>query len=168
MLTLPRNFGYYFCPLCLYFCFDGDGTTVRQIVGEVTNTPWLEKHWYVLWDANRVGDMAALRFSHPKDFHVSPFLGMGMRYEWLVQQPGEELRVSLANYVGDQRVFEVLLEMRRRELSRKSLRRTLFCHPWMTARVTQGIYWQALRLWLKGCEFHAHPKHAGQRSSIQS
>jgi DUF1365 family protein len=45
MLTLLRNFGYYFSPLNLYFCFGGGGHVVQAIVAEVTNTPWLEKHW---------------------------------------------------------------------------------------------------------------------------
>ena len=36
----------------------------------------------------------------------------------------------------------------------------LLRYPWMTARVAQGIYWQALQLWLKKCPFYGHPESA--------
>jgi DUF1365 family protein len=29
----------------------------------------------------------------------------------------------------------------------------------MTGKVIAAIYFQALRLWLKRCPFHPHPKH---------
>lgn len=35
----------------------------------------------------------------------------------------------------------------------------------MTARVVFGIYWQALRLWLKGNRFHPHPRHGATPGS---
>ena len=82
LLTLLRNWGYYFCPLCLYYCFDRSGQTVDAVVAEVSNTPWHERHWYVLWQGNRIGEPSQLRFRHPKGFHVSPFMDMDMQYEW--------------------------------------------------------------------------------------
>ena len=78
LLTLLRNWGYYFCPLCLYYCFDRSGQTVDAVVAEVSNTPWHERHWYVLWQGNRIGEPSQLRFRHPKGFHVSPFMDMDM------------------------------------------------------------------------------------------
>lgn len=157
MLTLLRNFGCYFCPLCLYYCFDPDGKTVRQIVGEVTNTPWLQKHWYVLWEGNRKGPSTDLCFAHSKDFHVSPFMDMNMRYEWSLNSPGHDLNVSLASCVEDRPIFEVSLVLKRHELSRNSMALALWRYPWMSARVIQGIYWQALHLWRKKCKFYGHP-----------
>jgi hypothetical protein len=157
LLTLPRNVGYYFSPLNLYFCFDGSGVTVEAVVAEVTNTPWLERHWYVLWEGNRIGGPQPLRFRHPKDFHVSPFMDMDAQYEWQLSPPGERLGVFIASLSEGRRFFDVSLALERRELNRGTLRRTLARHPWMTARVTQAIYWQALGLWLKRSPFHAHP-----------
>jgi uncharacterized protein len=158
LLTLLRNFGYYFSPLSLYFCFDRHGLTTEAIVAEVTNTPWLERHWYVLWQGNRMAGATPLRFRHPKDFHVSPFMDMDAEYEWHVSEPGAAVDVSIASLRGGRRVFDVTLGLQRRGLDRGSMVRMLARHPWMTARVTQAIYWQAARLWRKGTPFYPHPE----------
>ena len=76
LLTQLRYFGYYLSPLNLYFCFDADGSKVETVVAEVNNTPWGEQHCYVLWEGNRAAPDAALRFTHEKSFHVSPFIDM--------------------------------------------------------------------------------------------
>lgn len=158
LLTLPRCFGYYFNPLSLYYCFDAAGRTVEAIVAEVTNTPWLERHWYVLWEGNRVGRPNSLRFRHRKGFHVSPFMGMDAIYDWRLTGPGRRLSVCIDSSRAGKRFFDVTMVLRRRELSRRSLVRTLLRHPWMTFRVSQAIYWQAARLWWKKCPFFAHPQ----------
>ncbi len=100
LLTLLRNWGYYFCPLCLYYCLDRSGQTVDAVVAEVSNTPWRERHWYVLGRGNHIGEPSQLRFQHPKHFHVSPFMDMDMRYEWRLYEPGAELSVAIINFRG--------------------------------------------------------------------
>lgn len=167
LLTLLRNWGYYFCPLALYYCFDGAGQTVDAVVAEVTNTPWQERHWYVLWQGNRLGEPPRLRFRHPKGFHVSPFMDMDMDYQWHLRIPGETLSVAIVNLRAQQRLFDVSLAMKRRELSRWSMLRALVRHPWMTGRVAWAIYWQALRLWRKKCPFYPHPKHSQPPKAVQ-
>ena len=42
LLTLLRNWGYYFNPLSLYYCFAPGTEEVEAVVAEVTNTPWRE------------------------------------------------------------------------------------------------------------------------------
>lgn len=157
LLTLLRNWGYYFCPLCLYYCFDPAGQAVDCMVGEVSNTPWLQKHWYVLHEGNRTGEPGQLRFCHPKGFHVSPFMDMDMQYEWRLGEPGSRLSVAIVNTRGGERLFDVSLALHRREWTRRSMLRTLTRYPWMTARVVQAIYWQALWLWRKKTPYFPHP-----------
>ena len=159
LLTLLRNWGYYFNPLSLYYCFASGTQEVEAVVAEVSNTPWRERHWYVLWQGNRIGEPSQLKFRHPKDFHVSPFLDLDFVYEWHLSPPREQLNVALATLRGEDRVFDASFSLKRRELTRWNMLRTLARFPWMTARVVQAIYWQAFRLWRKKCPFYPHPKH---------
>jgi len=160
LLTQLRNFGFYFSPLNLYYCFDKEGSQVNSIVAEVTNTPWLQKHWYVLGEGNRIGNPRNLLFRHAKGFHVSPFMDMKADYEWSLSNPEQRLSVSIANHCGDQRLFDVAMVMNRKELTRSAMIRTLVHYPWMTARITLAIYWQAFQLWRKECPFYPHPQNA--------
>jgi DUF1365 family protein len=168
LLTNLRQFGYYFSPLNLFYCFDREDTRVEAVVAEVTNTPWLQRHCYVLWEGNRTGPPGRLEFRHPKTFHVSPFLDMDFEYRWRLSLPGKRLKVYLADYRGDDRVFDAGLVLGRRPLTRLEMLRSVLRHPLMCARIVLGIHCQALRLWRKGCPFYAHPKYredASQRAN---
>ena len=48
LLTHLRYFGQCFNPVSFYYCFDAAGERVVAVVAEVTNTPWGERHAYVL------------------------------------------------------------------------------------------------------------------------
>ena len=48
LLTHLRYFGYCFNPLSVFFCFGPDGQSLDAVVAEVSNTPWGERHCYVL------------------------------------------------------------------------------------------------------------------------
>jgi DUF1365 family protein len=48
LLTHLRYFGYCMNPVSFYYCFDAAGERVETIVAEITNTPWGERHQYVL------------------------------------------------------------------------------------------------------------------------
>ena len=47
VLTQLRRWGWLFNPLSIYWCDRPDGRP-DAVVLEVTNTPWHERHWYVL------------------------------------------------------------------------------------------------------------------------
>lgn len=160
LLTQLRQFGYYMSPLNLYYVFAADGEYVEFIVAEVNNTPWNERHCYVLWSGNQrdVANAGTLGFTHAKEFHVSPFMGMDLEYRWELSPPGEDLRVHLANIHGGRQLFQAELDLQRGALSRARLRRMAFRYPLMTARITAAIYYQACKLWWKQCPFYAHPQ----------
>jgi DUF1365 family protein len=48
MLTHLRYYGHCFNPVSFYYCYNEADTGVEYIVAEITNTPWLERHSYVL------------------------------------------------------------------------------------------------------------------------
>jgi DUF1365 family protein len=158
VLTQLRYLGFCFNPVTFYYCFDADAQRVEAIVAEITNTPWNERHAYVL--ARSAGTVAAngtQRWQFDKDFHISPFMDMQHRYDWRFSTPGRGLVVHMENHREGQRWFDATLTMRRRELDERSLAHSLLRHPFMTAEVAGAIYWQAARLWLRGVPFHAHP-----------
>jgi hypothetical protein len=158
LLTQLRRFGYYFSPLNLYYCFDRN-EAVEAVVAEVSNTPWRERHAYVLWQGNRLGPPDGLRFHHRKGFHVSPFMDMDYEYQWQLGTPGDKLTVYLANYKADQRVFDASMVLSRRPLESRQLLASWLRFPWLTAQVVLAIYYQALRLWIKKCPYYPHPKY---------
>lgn len=157
LLTQLRYLGYYFSPLNLYYCFDVGGDRVDAIVAEVSNTPWREMHCYVLWDGNRQPGTRNLRFEHPKNFHVSPFMGMDSTYRWRLSLPGDSLYVAINTERNRQPFFTATMVMKRHPLDHDHLRRMKRRFPWMTVRIMVQIYFEAWRLWLKKCPYYPHP-----------
>jgi DUF1365 family protein len=158
LLTHLRYFGYVFNPVSFYYCLAPDGSRLEAVVAEVSNTPWLERHCYVLVpDAPEGG--ASLHFVTPKSFHVSPFMGMDMDYHWTFRKPGDRLMVRIANH--ERRggaLFDASLALVRREITGRSLAGVLVRYPALTAQVVARIYWQAWRLRRKGVPWHDHPQ----------
>ena len=48
LLANLRTWGWLFNPISLYFCTGADGQEVEALVAEVENTPWHERHVYVV------------------------------------------------------------------------------------------------------------------------
>jgi len=161
LLAHLRYWGYVQNPVSFYYCFDATGAALETVVAEITNTPWNERHAYVV-PAGPGG--RTHRASFEKTFHVSPFMPMDQRYEWRFTTPGDRLTVHMTNRRDGERVFDASLALRRAPITGPVLARCLARHPWMTASVVGGIYWQALRLRLRGAPFHPHP--ATRRSDV--
>lgn len=157
LLTHPRYLGYVFNPVSFYYCYDESGTDLEHVVAEITNTPWGERHAYVLSvsQAQRRADQWAWSFA--KEFHVSPFLPLARHYRWALSAPGDELRVYMQVRDQNGTEFDARLALTRRALDSASLSRLLLRYPVMTAQVMAAIHWQALRLWLKRVPVHNHP-----------
>ena len=140
VLTQLRHFGIGFNPVSLYYCFDGQ-EELAAVAAQVTNTPWGERHAYVLGE--RVG----------KELHVSPFLGMDAEYACRFSVPGRTLRVQIESAPA----FSATLSLLRREIDARLLRRLLVRYPAPPVAVLARIYLQALRLKLRGAPYHPHP-----------
>ncbi len=163
LLTHLRYAGHVFNPVSFYYCYAADGTTLDCIVAEITNTPWKERHAYVLPVTEADAHGRALGWSFDKRFHVSPFMPMDCHYHWRFTAPGDDLRVHMQVWRDGQRQFDADLALQRHPLDGRGLAAVLLRYPLMTLQVVVAIHWQALRLWLKRTPVHDHPSIAGKQ-----
>jgi DUF1365 family protein len=166
LFTQIRYFGFCFNPVSFYYCFD-ENEKLKFIVTEITNTPWNERQAYV----HEVKDDAeTARFEFKKDFHVSPFLPMDLHYIWEFNRPvpanvNSRLRVHMEDWdlVENEKVFEATLVLKPSPMTATHLLKTVFGFPLLTVKTFLAIYFQALRLKLKGAHFYSHPQ-SGENS----
>ena len=169
-VRLLTGFGFMafrFNPVSFYYCFDASDSRVEFVIAEVTNTPWLERHYYVL-DFRGQGGQTLLAASHGKGFHVSPFMAMDTTYDWRLEVPGDRLRLAIAVRREGASLFSAGLRLRRRPFTRAELFSAFAAMPFTPLKVVGAIYWQALRLWRKGARFHPHPgvSHPSQTPAV--
>jgi uncharacterized protein len=159
LMTHLSYLGYRFNPVSFYFCFDREMQSVQSIIAEINNTPWGEQHCYLL-DSSFASETDGMKkFCFKKEFHISPFMDMGLDYEWYFSEPGERLKVRMENWNEGSKIFEVNLVMKRKPITGYSLASALIRYPLMTWKVKAAIYYQALLLWWKKYPFYSHPKH---------
>lgn len=147
LLGQVRTFGLYFSPVNFYYLRHKNGH-FSHLLAEVSNTPWDQRHCYLV-DLDEQKDC-------PKMFHVSPFNPMDMQYKWKISQPQQKLTLSLSCH-KDTKHFVASLKLIRKELNSSSLTRVLLSIPSMTLKTVFGIYWQALKLFLKRLPVYANP-----------
>ncbi len=148
LLCMPRTLGYDFNPLSVYFCFHRDGA-LAALVYEVHNT-FGGRHSYVLPTSPAAG---VVRRGCDKTFFVSPFLPMGLRYEFQAAPPGETIMVAIRASGPDGPALRAALAGERRDLTDRALLRAAFAVPLVSLKTIVAIHWQALRLMAKGVAY---------------
>jgi hypothetical protein len=161
LLCHLRYFGIYFSPLNLYY-LKQDGQ-FRFMLAEVSNTPWNQRHYYLVDLEQPV--------PHAKAFHVSPFNPMQQTYQWRITPPDAEsgqclVHIAVQDQASRNTVFDATLSLKRLGLNQALLNRVLLKTPIQTASVVVGIYWQALKLFVKKVPLHKHPGKAATSVEI--
>lgn len=146
-----RYFGLYFSPVNFYYVYD-EQNNWRYLLAEVSNTPWNERHYYAI----PAGAERLAQWQHPKAFHVSPFNPINQTYQWHVREPDERLMVHLECWQAEKQ-FDATLQMQAQPFTAKKLLWLLVKTPVMSVKVMFGIYWEAMKLWIKGVPVYDHP-----------
>ena len=169
LLTQLSYFGYTMNPVSFFYCYNLTGDKIEAVIVEVNNTPWGEQHLYVIRSDQLTSNSTIRSADVRKEFHVSPFFDLEMNYRMAFSAPGKTLAVKIENHSfgtkspdckANQATFkylEVTMKLRRKELNGWSLNGLLVRYPAISFQVVAGIYWQALKLYLKKIPFVAHP-----------
>jgi DUF1365 family protein len=164
MLTNLRILGFCFNPVTLYYVFEPGADCPSVILAEVNNTPWNERHCYLVQCDASTGKA---KENFEKHFHVSPFNPLDMHYRWVSSKPDAHLLVHMENHapplnntdtVAVEQIchMDATLSLKRREWSASLLQRLLWLQPWAAIKIPCAIYWQAVRLFFKGVPVYSH------------
>jgi uncharacterized protein len=106
---------------------------------------------------------------NPVSFYFC-FDAAGERVEALVAEvtntPWKQFELEISALAGGRAVFRAQLSLARREITGCALARTLARQPLAPARLFAAIYWQALRLALRGAPFHSHPRRSAGATEV--
>jgi uncharacterized protein len=163
MLTNLRIFGFCFNPVTLYYLFGKESEAPTMILAQVNNTPWNERHSYLIQCDKTTGKT---KVGFEKKFHVSPFNPIAMNYRWISSVPADNLIVHMENFSPASESsaqtnslachMDATLSLKRIAWSAGTLQKILWFQPWLAIKVPFAIYWQALRLFIKGVPVHSH------------
>ena len=162
-LTTLRQMGVSMNPISLFYCYPEAEGAVGYVVVEVHNTPWGERHVYVLtWH------QSASSVVHPKELHVSPFMPMTLDYEFDLPAPDQEIVVGINVFNSGKPKFSASLDLQVLPLTSTMVSKILFAYGWQPLMTAARIYYQAFRLWLKKARFYPHPSRRASTSHHSS
>ncbi len=153
MLGQLRMWGLYFSPVNFYYLRNVEGKYTHMLA-EVSNTPWNERHHYLV-NLDTQADT-------PKAFHVSPFNPMDMTYKWSISQPSSRLSLAM-DCVREDKEFSAGINLTKFTLDNANLSAALKRIPSMTIKTVAGIYWHALKLVLKRTPLYTHQEKSQEQ-----
>ena len=153
LLTQPRFWGQVFNPVSFWLAFQHNALVA--VIAEVS-TPFGDRHSYLCHLPDFAPITAEARLEKPKSLHVSPFQQIEGGYEFGFDIRPDQIAIRIIHKNGDEGVAATLsgsrTPMTNTGLLYASLRR-----PLGGLRTTILIYWQALRLRLKGAKYRTRP-----------
>ena len=154
LLTHLRYFGHCFNPVSFYYFWDEKLERPEALLAEINNTPWNERYSKAFHWGDSENGRSIQQFD--KEFHVSPFMQMDIRYTWKFSIPEEILGVHMVNNSPEGKTFEASMDLKRKPIDFFHLSYALARFPFLTLQVLGSIYWHALMLRMKGCKFYPH------------
>ena len=152
ILTSLQYLGFCFNPVSFYYAYDSN-EKLSAVAAEINNTPWDERFTYCLDLRNKS------QHAFEKEFHVSPFMPMDINYKWFFPKPEKNLAVHMQNFQDNELNFDATLKLKKKKFSKLTMLKYSMLMPLIPFKVVVGIYWHALRLWLKKVPFYSNPKN---------
>lgn len=153
LMAQPRFLGFWFNPVSFWMVLHGDD--LLAVIAEVNNT-FGQRHSYLCHHQGfaPIGPEDVL--STAKVFHVSPFQDVAGRYDFRFRVSTAGIAVLIRQSNGEEGLVATLRAtpkpLRQSGLLAAALRR-----PGGALRIVALIYWQALRLRLKGIAYRPLP-----------
>ncbi|WP_050526105.1 DUF1365 domain-containing protein [Pseudorhodobacter aquimaris] len=153
LLTQPRFLGYVFNPVSFWLVMEDDA--LIAVIAEVS-TPFGDRHSYLCHNADFSPITKDTRIKTPKSLHVSPFQDVAGTYAFGFDISPEQITIRILHRNGPEGVL-AMLSGPRKPMTNAGLLGAGIRRPFGALRTIALIYWQALRLKLKGAKYRAHP-----------
>lgn len=164
LLTQPVFAGYVFNPVSFWLALRG--TQLIAVLAEVNNT-FGDRHSYLCHMPDFAPVSADDHIAARKLMHVSPFQQVAGAYDFTFDIRADRLSIRILHKREDEGVLATLAgpltPLRDRHILAASLRR-----PLGALRTSILIYWQALKLKLKGAPYRTRPTPPDQEVSTCS
>jgi len=153
LLTQPRFAGFTFNPVSFWLAMkDGD---LVGVISEVS-TPFGDRHSYI----SHLPDFGPItksdKLSATKLLHVSPFQDVAGNYAFRFDVTRAQVTIQILHTNASEGVFATLAGART-PLTNGAILRAALRRPMGGIRTLALIYWQALKLRLKGAKYRNRP-----------
>lgn len=154
ILAQPRVLGHVFNPVSFWLCWD-DQAQLRVVVAEVSNT-FGDRHSYLCHRDDRGPITRSDTLVAQKIFHVSPFQPVEGGYHFRFDIRADKIGIWIDYSAGAGGLMATLTGPRR-ALRNRDILRACLRRPFGSRRVLALIYWQALKLRIKGAVYRPRP-----------
>ncbi|MBW6506320.1 MAG: DUF1365 domain-containing protein [Rhodobacteraceae bacterium] len=161
LLTQPRMAGFRFNPVSFWLAFRGDALVA--VIAEVNNT-FGDRHSYFCARPGFAPITAGDEITAEKLLHVSPFQDVAGGYRFRFAIDAGHVSIRIAHESRGEGVVATLTG-RRRPLTSRAILGAALRRPFGPGRTVALIYWQALKLWLKGARYRRRPTPPTQEIS---
>lgn len=154
LLAQPGFAGALFNPVSFWLAMR-DGALLA-FIAEVNNT-FGDRHCYLCAHPGFAPIRPEDRMEAQKVFHVSPFREIEGRYSFRMQVTEERVAIQILHSGAGDETLHATLTGPRRRLTNRRLLGAVARRPLGGVRTLALIYWQALRLRLKGARYRERP-----------
>lgn len=155
LLAQPRILGHVFNPVSFWLCHD-DAGALRVVIAEVTNT-FGDRHSYLVHRPDHAPITGEDHLTAQKIFHVSPFQPTHGGYTFRFDIRPDRIGIWIDFSAGEGGVLATLTGPRKR-LTNRAILSACLKRPFGSRRVLALIFWQALKLRLKGVAYRPRPE----------